>query len=73
MEKNYAIKVKTYYYDYDETHETTTEELRQLFKENPSLLENEFIKEFENKFIKDIYDSLEENRKKRQRKRKGTP
>ena len=65
MEKNYATKVKIYYYDYDETHETTTEELRQLFKENPSLLEN--------KFIKDIYDSLEENRKKRQRKRKGTP
>ena len=65
MEKNYATKVKIYYYDYDETHETTTEELRQLFKENPSLLENEFIK--------DIYDSLEENRKKRQRKRKGTP
>ena len=65
MEKNYATKVKTYYYDYDETHETTTEELRQLFKENLSLLEN--------KFIKDIYDSLEENRKKRQRKRKGTP
>ena len=65
MEKNYATKVKIYYYDYDETHETTTEELRQLFKENLSLLEN--------KFIKDIYDSLEENRKKRQRKRKGTP
>ena len=63
MEKNYATKVKIYYYDYDETHETTTEELRQLFKENPSLLENEFIK--------DIYDSLEENRRKR--KRKGTP
>ena len=63
MEKNYATKVKIYYYDYDETHETTTEELRQLFKENPSLLENEFIK--------DIYDSLEEN--KRKRKGKGTP
>jgi len=65
MEKNYATKVKIYYYDYDETHETTTEELRQLFKENLSLLEN--------KFIKDIYDSLEENRRKRKRKRKGTP
>ena len=71
MEKNYATKVKIYYYDYDETHETTTEELRQLFKENPSLLENEFIKDIYDSLVKDIYDSLEENRRKR--KRKGTP
>ena len=71
MEKNYATKVKIYYYDYDENtnngeyYETDIKKLKQLFKENLSLLEN--------KFIKDIYDSLEENRKKRQRKRKGTP
>ena len=71
MEKNYATKVKIYCYDYDENtnngeyYETDIKKLKQLFKENLSLLEN--------KFIKDIYDSLEENRKKRQRKRKGTP
>ena len=71
MEKNYATKVKTYYYDYDENtnngeyYETDIKKLKQLFKENLSLLEN--------KFIKDIYDSLEENRRKRRRKRKGTP
>ena len=48
-----------------EYYEPDIKKLKQLFKENLSLLEN--------KFIKDIYDSLEENRKKRQRKRKGTP
>jgi len=67
LESNVATEVENYDENTNngEYYETDIKKLKQLFKENLSLLEN--------KFIKDIYDSLEENRKKRQRKRKGTP